>query len=234
MCKLPSQPRHILRLLTRQPQSIRLRDSELVLCSRNRNLLYQCRYNLANSTWHRQSTGKALLEQAISAACGLYKWHTDKGVRYLRIWVDGKTDGRCLIAKQMAMDVLQRLHARQRDLCPLSFETTLELRVPHLLFRFSGGHQPHGLLDTFRRLMRNSGRTQEANGDNRTLFSLRHTYATLEISRGDVYTHTISKHMDNSGAMIERHYSKLTATMTAERFASICRCIEQVSCPIKL
>jgi integrase len=27
------------------------------------------------------------------------EWHTDKGVRYLRIWVDGKTGGRWLIAK---------------------------------------------------------------------------------------------------------------------------------------
>lgn len=30
-------------------------------------------------------------------------------------------------------------------------------------------------------------------------------------------TYTISKHMGNSSAMIERHYSKLTATMGAER-----------------
>jgi len=65
------------------------------------------------------------------------KWHTDKGVRYLRIWVNGKTGGRWLIAKLKNVEVLQRLHARQRDLCQVSFETTLESRVPHLLFRFS-------------------------------------------------------------------------------------------------
>ena len=147
------------------------------------------------------------------------EWHTDKGVRYLRIWVDGKTGGRWLIAKHKAVDVLRRLHARQKDICHLSFETTLESRVPQLLFRFSEGHQPHSLVGTFRRLMRDSGLALDANGDNRTLYSLRHTYATLEMLRGEVDIHTLSKQMGNSAAMIERHYSKLTATMAAERLA---------------
>ncbi len=33
------------------------------------------------------------------------EWHTKDGVRYLRIWVDGKTGGRWLIAKHRAVDV---------------------------------------------------------------------------------------------------------------------------------
>lgn len=133
--------------------------------------------------------------------------------------MDGKTGGRWLIAKHKAVDVLKRLHARQRDIAEMSFETTLESRVPHLLFRFSDGHQPHSLVGTFRRLMRDSGLALDANGDNRTLYSLRHTYATLEMLRGEVDIHTLSKQMGNSAAMIERHYSKLTATMAAERLA---------------
>jgi integrase len=147
------------------------------------------------------------------------EWHTDKGIRYLRIWVDGKTGGRWLIAKHRAVEILQRLHTRQKDICELSFETTLQTRIPHLLFRFSDGHQPHSLVGTFRRLMRDSGLALDANGDNRTLYSLRHTYATLEMLRGEVDIHTLSKQMGNSAAMIERHYSKLTATMAAERLA---------------
>jgi integrase len=395
-------------LSTTQPQTIRLRDGELVLYRRSRSLLYQCRYKLADGTWHRQSTGKASLELAIAAACDLYdesryrqklglahqahsfaqiaricleelrhlidlkktksslndyasiieryfvpyfgerrleelsytdirefemwrdrrlarapktstlnnfasawnrvigtavergfiservpvprlsskgeksktrpafteqeieqllafmpawsqqgrlavereirpllrdyvemllytgmrhgteamgirwrdiEWHTDKGVRYLRIWVDGKTGGRWLIAKHKAVDVLKRLHARQRDIAEMSFETTLESRVPHLLFRFSDGHQPRSLVGTFRRLMRDSGLALDANGDNRTLYSLRHTYATLEMLRGEVDIHSLSKQMGNSAAMIERHYSKLTATMAAGKLA---------------
>ncbi|WP_293752594.1 hypothetical protein [Limnohabitans sp. Rim8] len=53
------------------------------------------------------------------------EWRTKDGVRYLRVWVDGKTGGRWLIAKHKAVDVLRRLHARQKDICEMSFETTL-------------------------------------------------------------------------------------------------------------
>jgi integrase len=116
-------------------------------------------------------------------------------------------------------DALKLLHARQHDICEQSFETTLTSRIPHLLFRFSDGHQPHSLVGTFRRLMRDSGLLKSSEGQNRTLYSLRHTYATLEMLRGEVDIHTLSKQMGNSALMIERHYSKLTATMAAERLA---------------
>ena len=147
------------------------------------------------------------------------EWHTKDGVRYLRVWVDGKTGGRWLIAKHKAVDVLKRLHARQKDICDLSFETTFTERVPHLLFRFSDGHQPHSLVGTFRRLMRDSGLLLDSAGQTRTLYSLRHTYATLALLEGGADIHTLSKQMGNSAAMIERHYSKLTATMAADRLA---------------
>ncbi len=147
------------------------------------------------------------------------EWHTKDGVRYLRVWVDGKTGGRWLIAKHRAVDVLKRLHARQRDISELPFETALTTRVPHLLFRFSDGHQPHSLVGTFRRLMRDSGLLVDGAGQTRTLYSLRHTYATLALLEAGTDIHTLSRQMGNSAAMIERHYSKLTATMAADRLA---------------
>ena len=147
------------------------------------------------------------------------EWHTKDGVRYLRVWVDGKTGGRWLIAKHKAVDVLKRLHARQRDIADVPFEDVLTTRVPHLLFRFSDGHQPHSLVGTFRRLMRDSGLLLDSAGQTRTLYSLRHTYATLALLEGGADIHTLSKQMGNSAAMIERHYSKLTATMAADKLA---------------
>jgi integrase len=92
-------------------------------------------------------------------------------------------------------------------------------RVPHLLFRFSDGYQPPSLNGTFKRLMRDTGLLKNEDGQNRTLYSLRHTYATFELLRGGTDIHTLSKQMGNSAAMIERHYSKLTATMAADRLA---------------
>lgn len=147
------------------------------------------------------------------------EWHTDKGVRYLRIWVDGKTGGRWLIAKHRAVDVLKRLHARQTDIKHVDFEELLKTRVPHLLFRFADGYQPPSMNGTFRRLMRDTGLLKNTEGQTRTLYSLRHTYATFELLRNSTDIHTLSKQMGNSAAMIEKHYSKLTATMAADKLA---------------
>ena len=147
------------------------------------------------------------------------EWHTDKGIRYLRIWVDGKTGGRWLIAKHRAVDVLKRLHARQTDLKHINFDDLFAERVPHLLFRFADGYQPPSMNGTFRRLMRDTGLLKNTEGQTRTLYSLRHTYATIELLRHSTDIHTLSKQMGNSAAMIEKHYSKLTATMAADKLA---------------
>jgi len=51
-----------------------------------------------------------------------------------------------------------------------------------------------------------------------TLYSLRHTYATQELLAGtDI--HTLARQLGNSAQMIEQYYSKLTATLAAERLA---------------
>ena len=151
-------------------------------------------------------------------------WHTQEGKRYLRIWVNGKTGGRWLIAKHAALEVLQRLHGRHAALNSQSLETTLlgegvEKSANHLLFTFSNGYQPTSLNGAFKRLMRDSGLLKDADGQNRTLYSLRHTYATLELLRASTDIHTLAKQMGNSASVIERHYSKLTATMAADRLS---------------
>ena len=146
------------------------------------------------------------------------EWHTDKDVRYIRIWVSGKTGGRWLIAKHRAVDVLNRLRHRQKSVTHLTLDELLASPVQSKLFVFSDGYQAPSMNGTFRRLMRDSGMALDANGQNRTLYSLRHTYATQELFAGtDI--HTLAKQMGTSVLMLERHYSKLTATMAAEQLA---------------
>jgi integrase len=76
-----------------------------------------------------------------------------------------------------------------------------------------------GLVNPTQLHLRDSGLLKDADGQNRTLYSLRHTYATLELLRANTDIHTLAKQMGNSAAVIERHYSKLTATMAAERLS---------------
>lgn len=59
-------------LLTANPNIIYLRDGEVVLYRRSASPLYQCRYKLADGKWHRVSTRKASVENAVSVACLLY------------------------------------------------------------------------------------------------------------------------------------------------------------------
>ena len=67
--------------------------------------------------------------------------------------------------------------------------------------------------------MRDSGLLKDADGHNSTLYSLRHTYATLELLRASADIQTLAKQMCNSASDIEKYYSKLTAIMAADRLA---------------
>ena len=145
------------------------------------------------------------------------EWYESEGVRYLRVWVSGKTGGRYLIAKHEAVAVLARLHAAQKDIAAQALDKVMG-RVNHYLFRNAACMRPKRFNGMFERLVRDAGLLTNSVGERRTLYSLRHTYATAELLAGtDI--HTLAKQMGTSVRMLEQHYSKLTATMAAERLA---------------
>jgi len=164
-------------------------------------------------------TGMRHGTEALGIQWNNIEWHTQGDKKYLRIWADGKTGGRWLIAKHKAVDVLKRLHSRQKAVYDIPFDRLFETRCPERIFVFPNGHQPMRIDGAFKRLMRDSGLGLSHDGQMRTLYSLRHTYATLELLENKTDIHTLSKQMGNSAAMIDRHYSKLTATMAADRLA---------------
>lgn len=164
-------------------------------------------------------TGMRHGTEALNIKWNNIEWHTYEGKKYLRIWVSGKTGGRWLIAKHRAVDVLKRLHSRQKAVKEIEFDRLFEVRATQKIFVMSDGHQPQRIDGTFKKLMRDSGLGLSAEGEHRTLYSLRHTYATLELIENKIDIHTLAKQMGNSAAMIERHYSKLTPTMVADKLA---------------
>jgi integrase len=164
-------------------------------------------------------TGMRHGTEALNICWNNIEWHTQGEKRYLRIWVSGKTGGRWLIAKHKAIDVLKRLHARQKAVSDIPFERLFEVRASQKIFVFPDGHQPARIDGAFKRLMRDSGLGRSQDGQMRTLYSLRHTYATLELLERQTDIHTLAKQMGNSAAMIDRHYSKLTPTMAADKLA---------------
>ena len=94
------------------------------------------------------------------------------------------------------------------------FEQQLDVRV----FRAADGTTFTRLDSTWNNLMRDSGLLKSATGERRSLYSLRHTYATFALADG-VPIHTLAKQMGTSVGMIERHYSKLTPMLSADRLA---------------
>ena len=145
------------------------------------------------------------------------QWHWIGNKKYLRIWVSGKTGPRYLIAKTAVIKVLERVMKWQK--LPYSgLNAMIEAKVDRLIFRLPTGEQISNMENIFRNLMVRSNMRRDGGGQNRTLYSLRHTYATFALARG-VDIHTLARQMGTSVGMIERHYSKLTPMMNAEKLA---------------
>jgi integrase len=145
------------------------------------------------------------------------QWHYIGSKRYLRIWVSGKTGARYLIAKHEVIAVLEEL-LRWQHLPYRTLDEVIKAKLDRRIFVLPTGEMPHLLENIFRHLMMKSGLQKNAAGQNRTLYSLRHTYATEALAKG-IDIHTLAKQMGTSAVMIEKHYSKLTAMMSAERLA---------------
>ena len=164
------------------------------------------------------TTGMRCGKESMNMLWQHIEWHTDQDQRYLRIWVSGKTGGRWLIAKHRAATALERLAQRQRSVS-MSLPEAIAAKLPQRVFTLDDGSQPYGLAGTFQRMLAAAGLSRDmSTGQQRTLYSLRHTYATIELMSGtDI--HTLARQMGTSVIMLERHYSKLTATMAAQQLA---------------
>ena len=148
------------------------------------------------------------------------EWYSDgkTDVRYLRIWVSGKTGGRWLIAKHRASEALTRLAQRQR--VGTNLDQAIEAKSDTYVFSLSTGQRPTSMHTSFELLLKDSAmRVDPISGKNRSLYSLRHCYATLALMDGQMDMHTVAKQMGTSVGMLEQHYSKMTATMAADRLA---------------
>ncbi|QWD17122.1 tyrosine-type recombinase/integrase [Polynucleobacter paneuropaeus] len=145
------------------------------------------------------------------------QWHWIGEQRYLRVWVSGKTGPRYLIAKHFVIEALERLIAWQALPYP-NLDAVIEAKLDRKVFVFPEGDAPHSLDSVFERLMVESGLFKDATGKNRTLYSLRHTYATFALAEG-IDIHTLARQMGTSTLMIEKHYSKLTPMMAAAKLA---------------
>jgi hypothetical protein len=131
--------------------------------------------------------------------------------------VSGKTGRRDIICRAGTINYLKRIQSRCPDIAHLSFEQLIKSKQDEHVFRLPDGTASANLRQTFRILMRDTGLlTCPRTGQDRTLYSLRHTYATFSLLNDGMDVHTLALQMGTSILMIERHYSHLTPRLKKE------------------
>ena len=128
-------------------------------------------------------------------------------IKFLRFWVSGKTGEGELIARHNVRRYLDRIKSRFEHVKPDDY-----------VFRLRSRKRTYSMNATFEICLESAELLKDRHGANRTLYSLRHTYATFQILNGVDY-HALSKNMGTSIGMLEKHYSHLTPTLAANQLA---------------
>ena len=133
----------------------------------------------------------------------------------------GKRGARNFVAHNSCWLLLERLRQLSGDLTGMTLEEVLKKRIDQRLFRLSDGTVPDNWNKPFRQWLED---TQLLNcpvtGKERSLYSLRHYYATQRLLEG-IPIHDLAEQMGTSVLMITKHYSHLTPLMKAKQFAGV-------------
>ena len=172
---------------------------------------------LRNYVLFLANTGIRHGTEALELTWGNIDWHHNAGEQYLVVNVDGKTNKRSVVARDQVVDFLER----QAQLNPNIDDTTLEELRKHAkdeaiwVDRLGKRATIHNLNRAFNALLDDRGLKTGADGRTRTLYSLRHYYATQDLQDG-ISTHALSRQLGNSTAMLDKHYSKYSPLINAD------------------
>jgi len=133
----------------------------------------------------------------------------------------GKRGARNFVAHNSCWLLLERLRQLSPDLAGMTLEEVLKKKIPKLLFRLSDGSVPDNWNKPFRQWLEDSDLLNcPVTGKERSLYSLRHYYATQRLLEG-IPIHDLAEQMGTSVLMITKHYSHLTPLMKAKQFAGV-------------
>ena len=136
---------------------------------------------------------------------------TNKNTQTLRLWVDGKTGKRAVIGTRAAKRSIEQL------LQFYGYDTLDDARIENApLFTKMSGKARHTFELGFKALLEDTGLHLDRYGKRRTLYSLRHTYATFRLLYGGTDVYLLARNMGTSVAMIEQHYGQVSTTLAAE------------------
>lgn len=138
------------------------------------------------------------------------------GEDHLLLWVSGKTGSREIVARHSCIKYLKRILQRTNSIQHMTLSQVLAANVDQPVFCLPDGTVTDNLRATFKKFLSDIGMLKDPRTNNdRTLYSLRHTYATFALTGTNVTTALLATQMGTSEAMIHKHYSHLIARMRA-------------------
>ena len=141
----------------------------------------------------------------------------------LKFSVTGKKRPRTLICRDVDSSVttpLNRIQSRFPELANLKDDQLF--KVDEYVFRTIDGRKPRHerLVKAFKVFLRKYDLLTDKEGQERTLYSLRHTYATTQLRNGVTWD-DLAIQMGTSRIMLERHYSKFKVEDRAAEFSGL-------------
>ena len=131
----------------------------------------------------------------------------------------GKRGARNFVAHNSCWLLLESLRQLMPDFQGQSLQEVLKAKPAKRLFRLRDGSIPDSWNNPFRQLLEATELLNcPVTGKERSLYSLRHYYATQRLLEG-IPIHDLAEQMGTSVLMITKHYSHLTPLMKARQFA---------------
>jgi len=139
---------------------------------------------------------------------------------YLALNVNGKTGLREVIARQNTVRYLDRLRKLNPDWQDGTFEEFLGKKHDAYVFRINDKDMTTTFGRMFKRFLKNKELQKDPRtGKERTLYSLRHYYATMALTYDRMTIYTLSKVLGTSVKMIEEHYGHVQLRKKAHAIA---------------
>jgi integrase len=144
------------------------------------------------------------------------------GVSYLDIRVDGKTGERVISADSVVKSIIDEIikyhHAfshidHDRD----EFGVTYRNESARIFEIEATKNVPVNLSKPFKKALKECDLLYDKRGQQRTLYSLRHSFATMIILDKGTNVHLLARHMGTSTAMIDKFYSHVQSKHKAEK-----------------
>ena len=148
------------------------------------------------------------------------RYFQENNVRYMAFNVNGKTKHRELTVSSRAIKYLKRIHDRNLKINQTSFDELIAQGSEEYIFRIDSKDKTTDFGRMFKVVLAASNLLTDRRTDTeRTLYSLRHVYATMTLTNTNISMHVLAKHMGTSQTMIEKHYGHVDMRKKAAQIA---------------